>query len=192
MQPVLDLPGARVVDLCCGTGDLLLELQRRNRGMIYGTDFSHPMLLRAAQKIAARQADARLFEADALRLPLCDGSADLLTAAFGFRNLVNYRAGLGEMLRVLKQGGTAAILEFSTPPNRAFAALYSFYSRRILPAVGGAISGSREAYTYLPDSVRKFPAAEELAAEMRQAGFADVRFERMTGGIVTLHTGVKP
>ena len=101
-------------------------------------------------------------------------------------------AGLAEMRRVLRPGGMAAILEFSQPPNAVFAALYHFYSRRILPLIGGALSGSRDAYTYLPESVRKFPSAEELAEEMRRAGFAEVRYERFTGGIVALHLGVTP
>jgi demethylmenaquinone methyltransferase / 2-methoxy-6-polyprenyl-1,4-benzoquinol methylase len=114
-----------------------------------------------------------------LRLPLRDGSLDLLTVAFGFRNLANYAAGLAEMRRVLAVGGMAAILEFSQPPNAGLRALYNFYSRRVLPMIGGALSGSRDAYTYLPESVRKFPAAAELADEMRRAGFAEVSFEHL-------------
>jgi demethylmenaquinone methyltransferase/2-methoxy-6-polyprenyl-1,4-benzoquinol methylase len=109
--------------------------------------------------------------------------------AFGFRNLTNYDAGLKEMRRALRPGGMAAILEFSQPPNAAFASLYGFYSRRILPVIGGAISGARDAYTYLPESVRKFPDAPELAERMKTAGFRDVRFIRMTFGIVALHLG---
>ena len=120
---------------------------------------------------------------------MADASLDLITVAFGFRNLANYEAGLREMRRVLRPGGVAAILEFSQPPNAAFAALYTFYSRHILPVIGGALSGSRDAYTYLPESVRKFPGPEELAEMMRDAGFAHVEFERMTGGIVALHLG---
>jgi len=112
-----------------------------------------------------------------------------VASAFGFRNLSNYRAGLTEIRRVLRPGGLAAILEFSQPPSRWFGALYGWYSRRILPAIGGALSGSRDAYEYLPDSVRKFPSAVELAALMRDTGFQQVEFERMTGGIVALHTG---
>jgi demethylmenaquinone methyltransferase/2-methoxy-6-polyprenyl-1,4-benzoquinol methylase len=130
-----------------------------------------------------------LFEADALRLPLSDASLDLITVAFGFRNLANYEAGLREMRRVLRGGGVAAILEFSQPPNPLFGALYGFYSRRVLPLIGGALSGSRDAYTYLPESVRKFPAPQELAEMMRTAGFGPVEFERLTGGIVALHLG---
>jgi demethylmenaquinone methyltransferase/2-methoxy-6-polyprenyl-1,4-benzoquinol methylase len=189
VAPVLERPGARVLDICCGTGDLLLALQRASRGPVLGSDFCHPMLLAARRKAASRAAMAPLFESDALQLPLRDASLDLLTVAFGFRNLANYAAGLAEIRRVLRPGGMAAILEFSQPPNAVFAALYHFYSRRILPWIGGALSGSREAYIYLPESVRKFPLAGELAEDMRHAGFQDVEFEYLTGGIVALHVG---
>jgi demethylmenaquinone methyltransferase/2-methoxy-6-polyprenyl-1,4-benzoquinol methylase len=147
------------------------------------------MLTAARAKIARRRFCSHVFEADALQIPARDGSFDLVTVAFGLRNLANYRRGLEEMRRVLGPGGTAAILEFSQPPNATFAGLYNFYSRKILPSIGGAVSGSKDAYTYLPESVRKFPPAEELAAQMRQVGFRNVTFERMTGGIVCLHRG---
>jgi demethylmenaquinone methyltransferase/2-methoxy-6-polyprenyl-1,4-benzoquinol methylase len=187
VRPILERPGARVLDICCGTGDLTLALARECRAPVLGSDFCHPMLVAARGKGAAG-----LFEADALRLPLRDASLDLVTMAFGFRNLANYRAGLLEMRRVLRPNGMAAILEFSEPPNPVFAALYHFYSRRILPLIGGALSGSRDAYTYLPESVRKFPSPEELADQMRRGGFEQVRYERFTGGIATLHLGVTP
>jgi len=132
-----------------------------------------------------------VIRADALALPLADHSLDLITIAFGFRNLANYEHGFRELLRVLKPGGTVAILEFSQPTNRMFGALYRFFSGRVLPWIGGLISGSREAYSYLPESIRKFPGAEELAERMRAAGFAQVEFERMTGGAVALHIGRK-
>lgn len=192
LEPWLAKPGSRVMDLCCGTGDLLLALQERHGGVVFGSDFCHPMLLEAGRKIARRRAHCALVEADALRLPVRDGSLDLVTVAFGFRNLANYEAGLREMFRVLRPGGAAAILEFSQPPNPVFRRLYEFYSRRILPVIGGLISGSRDAYQYLPDSVRRFPNAEELAEDMRRAGFCSVRFERYTGGIAVLHIGRKP
>ena len=186
VRDILERPGARVLDICCGTGDLVLALAKTGRPVL-GSDFCHPMLVAARQKIAQRSAPAVLFESDALRLPLRDASLDLLTVAFGFRNLANYDAGLREFRRVLRPGGMIAILEFSQPPNKAFAALYGFYSRRILPAIGGALSGARDAYTYLPESVRKFPVAPELSDRMSAAGFRDVRFIRMTFGIVALH-----
>jgi len=193
VHDVLARPAARALDICCGTGDLVRALQRgRPAGApgskVMGSDFCHPMLVAAQAKVGS----GLLFEADALRLPLPDASLDLITVAFGFRNLANYEAGLREMRRVLRSGGLAAILEFSQPPNPLFGALYSFYSRRVLPVIGGALSGSRDAYTYLPESVRKFPAPEVLAEMMRAAGFGPVEFERLTGGIVALHLGSAP
>jgi demethylmenaquinone methyltransferase / 2-methoxy-6-polyprenyl-1,4-benzoquinol methylase len=184
-------PGARVLDLCCGTGDVLLAIEGQRKTAVFGSDFCHPMLVEAARKISVRNLRSPLFEADALLLPLADGSLDLVTVAFGFRNLANYDKGLEELLRVLKPGGVAAILEFSQPDNRVFGALYGFFSTRVLPWVGGVVSGSREAYTYLPESIRKFPGAEDLSARMRGAGFARVEFERMTAGAVALHLGTK-
>ena len=189
VAPVLSTPSARVLDLCCGTGDLVLALETRRGGAVWGCDFCRPMLGIARRKIADGGKRSSLIEADALRLPVPGGSLDLITVAVGFRNLASYRAGLEEMARVLRPGGVAAILEFSRPPSRLFARLYDFYSRRLLPAIGGALSGSREAYTYLPESVRRFPDAEALAADMRAAGFREVNFERMTAGIVALHLG---
>ena len=182
---ILERPGAQVLDVCCGTGDLTLALESRGRSAsVFGSDFCHPMLVAARHKRCPA-----LFEADALQLPVAGASFDLASIAFGFRNLTNYRGGLAELRRILKPGGTLAILEFSTPPNALLAELYSFYSRAILPAIGGMISGSKDAYTYLPESVRKFPDAEGLANQMRDAGFVNVRFERMTAGIVALHLG---
>ena len=186
---VLERPGARVLDLCCGTGDVLLTLEDRRKAAVLGCDFCHPMLVEAKKKIAARRLRSPLFEADALALPLADASLDLVTIAFGFRNLANYHSGLEELVRVLKPAGVAAILEFSQPTNHAFGAVYRLFSNWVLPWVGGLVSGSREAYSYLPESIRKFPGAEDLAEQMRGAGFTRVTFERMTGGAVALHIG---
>jgi demethylmenaquinone methyltransferase/2-methoxy-6-polyprenyl-1,4-benzoquinol methylase len=199
---VVARPEARVLDLCCGTGDLLLELEDRfltvaarkedtEPCMILGSDFCHPMLVEAQRKIAERRLRAPLFEADALALPLADGALDLITIAFGFRNLANYTKGLEELRRVLKPGGVAAILEFSQPTNRAFGAVYRFFSTCLLPWIGGLISGSHDAYSYLPESIRNFPGADDLAGQMLAAGFVRVEFERMTGGAVALHLGWK-
>jgi demethylmenaquinone methyltransferase / 2-methoxy-6-polyprenyl-1,4-benzoquinol methylase len=190
VRHILQRPDARVLDICCGTGDLLLALATQGRPVL-GSDFCHPMLVGARHKIERRKVRAALFESDALQLPLRDASLDLVTVAFGFRNLVNYEAGLAEMRRVLRPGGMAAILEFSQPRNPAFAALYNFYSRRLLPLIGGALSGARDAYTYLPESVRKFPTAPQLAENMQRSGFSEVRYEYLTGGAVALHLGVR-
>jgi demethylmenaquinone methyltransferase/2-methoxy-6-polyprenyl-1,4-benzoquinol methylase len=184
VRDVLARPDARVLDICCGTGDLTMALGRGGAARVIGSDFCHPMLVEARRKTAAP-----LFEADALRLPLRDGSLDLVTVAFGFRNLANYEAGLREMRRVLRPGGVAAILEFSQPRNGLFAALYNFYSRRVLPVIGGMLTGAGDAYRYLPASIEKFPDAEALAAAMRTAGFDTVSYEYLTGGSVALHIG---
>src|SRR5260370_20866026 len=142
---VLARPGAKVRDLCCGTGDVLLSLEARKGSAVFGSDFCHPMLIEARRKIAARKLRSPLFEADALALPLAAGSLDLITIAFGFRNLANYGGGLEELMRALKPGGVLAILEFSQPNNRLLSALYRPFSTRVLPSVGGAISCSPQA-----------------------------------------------
>jgi len=187
VRDILRRPGARAVDLCCGTGDLTHALAVESAAAVFGSDFCHTMLTTARRKIGRA---AHLFEADALALPLAGQSVDLITIAFGFRNFANYEAGLEELRRVLRPGGALALLEFSQPPSALLAAAYGFYSRHVLPRIGGWISGHRDAYAYLPESVRKFPTAEELARLMEDAGFRQVHFERMTGGIVALHTGV--
>ncbi len=188
VHEILLRPGARVLDLCCGTADLLLELRRSAPGVdVLGSDFCHPMLVEAQRKTRGIGIGSPLFESDALALPLADASLDLITMAFGFRNLANYRSGLEELHRVLKPGGTLAILEFSQPTNRFFAALYGFFSTRVLPRIGGLVSGSRDAYAYLPESIRKFPGADQLAKEIYAAGFSSVEFDLMTGGAVALH-----
>jgi demethylmenaquinone methyltransferase/2-methoxy-6-polyprenyl-1,4-benzoquinol methylase len=188
---VAERPGARVLDLCCGTGDVLLSMEAGRGAAVFGSDFCHPMLIEAQRKISARRMRSRLFEADALALPIEGGSLDLITVAFGFRNLANYRSGFAELARVLKPGGVLAILEFSQPSNPAFAALYGFFSKQVLPRIGGMVSGSRDAYSYLPESIQKFPGPDDLAQEMRQAGFSSVEFERLTFGAVALHLGRK-
>ncbi len=189
VSPILARPDARILDLCCGTGDLMLALESRSGTRVFGSDFCHPMLVEAGRKAATRGSRTVLFEADALRLPLPDSSIDLITVAFGFRNFANYRRGLVELRRVLRPGGQLAILEFSQPPNRLFRSLYNWYSKRVLPKIGALVSGSSDAYTYLPESVRKFPGPDDLAAEMRQCGFERVGYTRMTFGIVALHIG---
>lgn len=183
---------ARVLDLCCGTGDLTLTLRWRAgaaSSSILGIDFSHAMLQRATIKSAGT--GLRWIEADALQLPFADAHFDLLTAAFGFRNLANYDAGLREIFRVLKPGGEVGILDFGEPQGM-LGHIYRLYFRRVLPAVGTLISGVRGPYAYLPASVARFPAPGEMLERMRAAGFADPSWTPYTFGIAGLFRGRKP
>jgi demethylmenaquinone methyltransferase/2-methoxy-6-polyprenyl-1,4-benzoquinol methylase len=189
LRDILVRPDLKALDLACGTGDLLIALERAAGRGLLGSDFCHPMLEAARSKLGRATLRSSLVEADALAIPFSDSSLDLITIAFGFRNLANYRAGLVEMRRVLRPGGALAILEFSQPPHRAFAALYNWYSTRVLPLIGGAISGAPEAYRYLPASVKKFPGAPELSTMMRDAGFSSIEWEYLTFGIAALHIG---
>ncbi len=192
LKPVLNRPDAVVLDLCCGTGDLAFAMSRKGKARIIGADFAHTMLVRANAK-AATEVNGRVsfLESDALQLPFADESFDLVTAAFGFRNFANYEAGLKEMQRVLKPGGTIAILEFTEPPAGLFGDFYRWYFRKILPKVGGAISGDAAAYKYLPSSVARFFRPDELCELMRGVGLQNVEAAVWTGGTVALHTGLK-
>lgn len=188
---ILARPDARVLDLCCGTGDLALALRRETRDNlppILAADFSHPMLKRATRKFRDRNLTA--LEADALRLPFADSSFDLVVSAFGFRNLANYESGLREMFRILRPGGECGILEFQEPRG-VTGAVYGLYFRRVLPVIGNMISGVRGAYSYLPASVRRFPGAEEMLDLMRAAGFREVSWTPYTFGIAGLFRGKK-
>jgi demethylmenaquinone methyltransferase/2-methoxy-6-polyprenyl-1,4-benzoquinol methylase len=211
---ILRRPEARAIDVCCGTGDLAFALARERRralrtsgsfragdaghaggagdaanaAPVIGSDFVEPMLERARDKARAAGHRAEFAAADALQLPFADAGADLLTSAFGFRNLANYEHGLREFARVLRSGGEVGILEFTEPGSGPLAGVFRFYFRRILPLVGSAISGNREAYRYLPGSVAKFPSAGELAALMERCGFRDVRVSSWNFGSVALHT----
>ena len=153
-----------------------------------GSDFVEPMLVRAREKAAAAKAEAEFAAADALRLPFADASFDLVTTAFGFRNLASYEEGLREIARVLKPGGQVGILEFSEPSTGLMAGVFRFYFRRILPRIGGAISGNSEAYAYLPNSVARFPSPAELAALMEKSGFGGVQIASWNFGSVLLHS----
>ena len=191
LRPALG-PGARVLDVACGTGDLSLEVAEAHAAQVVGLDFCRPMLDVAARKAGAGGRAIPFVEGDALHLPFADGAFDAVTIAFGLRNLASVADGLRELLRVTKRGGAVAILEFSRPVVPGFSALFRLYFTCLLPLVGGLVSGSRGAYEYLPDSVSRFPAQQELAGMMRAAGFAEVEFENLTGGIAALHTGRRP
>jgi len=203
---VLRRPDAQVLDLCCGTGDMAFALHRRlatpanaNAALvggpvdsaftrIIGADFSHAMLVRAEQKSGSR--NIRWVEADALNLPFASGQFQLVTSAFGFRNLANYDRGLAEIYRVLAPNGEIGILDFGEPKG-LLGELYRVYFRRVLPAIGTFISGVRGPYAYLPASVLRFPSPDEMLERMRAAGFRDVSWTPYTFGIAGLYRGKK-
>jgi demethylmenaquinone methyltransferase/2-methoxy-6-polyprenyl-1,4-benzoquinol methylase len=191
LADTLDRQDAVVLDVACGTGDLSIELQRGSRARVIGTDFCRPMLTIADEKSGSERLDIPFVEADAMQLGFADGTFHAVTIAFGLRNLPNYEDGLRELCRVLQLGGKLVILECSHPRMPVFRELYDFYFSRILPKIGGLVSGSSAAYTYLPNSVAKFPDQKTLAAMMQRAGLHDIKFENLTGGIAALHSGVK-
>jgi len=191
LSEVLRCPGALVLDLCCGTGDMTFALHRSLRGAptrIIGADFSHAMLVLAGQKSQGKE--IRWIEADALHLPFGSGQFQLVTSAFGFRNLANYDRGLAEIYRVLALNGEVGILDFGEPKG-LLGKLYRLYFRNVLPKIGTLISGVRGPYSYLPASVLRFPSPEEMLERMRAAGFRDVSWTPYTFGIAGLYRGKK-
>jgi demethylmenaquinone methyltransferase / 2-methoxy-6-polyprenyl-1,4-benzoquinol methylase len=187
---ILARPEARVLDLCCGTGDMTFALRREagNALKILGTDFSHAMLQRASVKSAGTS--LRWVEADALRLPFPDAHFELVTSAFGFRNLADYDAGLREILRVLRPEGECGILDFGEPGG-VVGKLYRIYLRHVLPKVGTLISGVKGPYAYLPASVERFPDPSEMLRRMQRTGFREVSWKPYTFGIAGLYRGKK-
>lgn len=185
-----DLNGT-YLDACAGTLDLSVELADRKgfRGRVLGFDFSYPMLDAGRGKLTGRAILPGC--ADALNLPLPDRSVDGAMVAFGVRNLASVEAGLAEFARVIRPGGRLVVLEFMTPQWQPFRALYLAYFRRVLPLVGRMISKHGSAYSYLPESVLRFPEPPELARMMERAGFGDVAWDVMTGGIVAAHRGTR-
>lgn len=178
----------RVLDLCCGTGDLALALKRRDRSAkVFCADFSFAMLRHAKEK----QAGDPPMQVDALSLPFANESLDVITVAFGVRNWADRARGFREAARVLRPGGRFVVLEFSKPPDTWFGALYRFYSKHVMPKVGSVLSSNRQAYSYLPESVAAFRSPEELTAELEGAGFQQVEVVTFAGGTVALHTASK-
>jgi len=200
LRSILQREDALVLDLCCGTGDLSMALRSSGKAHIIGADFAHTMLVRAHAKSILGRSHSGIptppplpfVEADALRLPFADSSFDLATTAFGFRNLANYEAGLREIHRILKPGGTIAILEFTEPPDNVLGNLYRWYFRTVLPRIGGWLSGDPTAYTYLPKSVSRFFRPTELASLMSAVGYQSVAYRVWTFGTVALHTAQRP
>lgn len=176
-------PGDRVLDACCGTGDLAVAALAAGAGSVVGLDFSEPMLERARRKAPG----AEFVQGDVLALPFEDGSFDAAVVGFGIRNVADLEAGLRELRRVVRPGGRLGILEITTPRGK-LAPFYRFWFDRIVPLLGRVLPGG-EAYTYLPASVRRFPGPEALAELLAECGFANVRIRLFAGGIVALHVG---
>jgi demethylmenaquinone methyltransferase / 2-methoxy-6-polyprenyl-1,4-benzoquinol methylase len=192
---VISCPDACILDLCCGTGDLTFALATeagKSGSQILGADFSHAMLQRATAKGRHRRpsSPAQWIEADALRLPLPSDHFDLVASAFGFRNLADYDAGLREIFRLLRPGGECGILDFGEPKGLV-GAIYRVYFQQVLPRIGTAVSGVKGPYAYLPASVERFPAPEEMIARMKAAGFEQVSWTPYTFGIAGLYRGKK-
>jgi len=182
-------PGAVALDLCCGTAELSLELGAF--APTFGVDFCHPMLQLGLRKVRRAELPIEIIEGDALSVPFADSMFDVVTVAFGLRNVDGTVAGLQEMYRLLKSGGRCAVLEFSRPRLPIFRSLFHFYFTRLLPRIGNAVSGSSFAYQYLPDSVQAFPDQKELAVLMQTVGFSDVSYYNLFGGVASLHLGDK-
>jgi demethylmenaquinone methyltransferase/2-methoxy-6-polyprenyl-1,4-benzoquinol methylase len=191
LKDVLDRPDALVLDVACGTGDLSVELQTSGKAKVIGTDFCRPMLEIAFDKNEKNNTAIPYIEADGMNLSFAENTFDAVTIAFGLRNFSNWQDGLVELHRILKKGGKLAILEFTTPVVPGFKQLFNLYFTQILPRIGGAVSGSRGAYEYLPDSVSRFPDQKGLVKMMQETGFTDVEYKNLTGGIAALHIGTK-
>jgi len=185
----------RILDMACGTGDVILEIlkQKGSDVTVIGSDFSPGMLWLAKQKVDAK-AGAKavsLIAGNALHMPFQPNGFDAITIAFGIRNIADKLTALQAFHAGLKKGGALAVLELTTPPKGLFLSLYLFYFKQILPLIGWLVSGDTKAYRYLPDSVLHFPESRVFAGMMRSAGFVDIRWRRLTFGIVTLYLGKK-
>ena len=182
-------PDDRVLDLCCGTGDLALEMAPR--ATCFACDFTWEMLALAQEKSRKRSQTIHLAAADAQGLPFPQESFDAVTVAFGVRNLEDLALGLGEFHRVLRRGGAVAILEFTRPRNVLLKIPYAFYLHVVLPLIGRLVSNEQDAYKYLADSIAGFPDPETLSSKLESAGYSEVSYRLLTGGIVAIHMGKK-
>lgn len=182
-------PRPRVLDLCCGTGDMTFAAARTGAARVVGADFTIPMLAVAKRRARAEKTRPDYVAADALRLPFRDGSFDAITVGYGLRNIADPRLALSEMRRVLAPGGRAVILDFGKPDNPVARGLYYGYLRTMMPAVGLVFHGDHETYSYIPDSLERYPAQRGVEEMMRQVGFANVRYEDRLLGTMGLNIG---
>ncbi len=186
--------GRRMLDVAAGTGDSSIALAKRGAEVV-STDFTHAMLRLGPSKFRQKKLESLIWassDADAQALPFKNASFDGITICYGIRNVEARPRAYAEFLRVMKPGGQVTILEFSTPVVPGFRGLYTWYSLKVLPRIGALISGDKSAYSYLPESIRTFPDQKRLAEELEAAGFKEVHWTNLTGGIVALHVGRKP
>jgi demethylmenaquinone methyltransferase / 2-methoxy-6-polyprenyl-1,4-benzoquinol methylase len=182
-----------ILDVATGTADLAIASLKLNPEKVVGIDISELMIQSGMKKISKRNllGKVKLMVADAENLPFANESFDVVMSGFGVRNFGNLRKGISEANRVLKNGGQIVILEFSKPANTIIGRLYKFYFTRILPGIGGKVSGERSAYSYLPDSVNSFPAGIEFLHFLKEEGFSDLGCKKLTFGIASVYSGFK-
>jgi demethylmenaquinone methyltransferase/2-methoxy-6-polyprenyl-1,4-benzoquinol methylase len=179
----------RVLDLCCGSGDLAFLAENRGAGAIVGADFTLPMLAVAQRRRIQGKHRCAFLQGDALRLPFADGSFDVVTVGYGLRNIADIPAALAEMRRVLAPGGRAVILDFGKPSSPVAGALYGAFLHTMMPAVGWLFHGDPDTYLYIPESLKKFPAQRGVETLMREAGFSNARYENRLLGTMGINIG---